>query len=222
MFVASENSRSRTFHTPDCAYAKRIKEENRRTFATTKEARSKGFRFCPFCCRIGRQYRKDRTEIDGFCRQHGFTHFMDDGEMYIISGNDTAWRLRTTGSYDKGMLLLHESKTGAPYDRKVTAYADREYHAQRIPVTSIMGYLVYIRDHDELDRERTEKHKAQLAFQIEEVRNIRAVQRNISRQNRKKKGHREGTAQKRRRSNQQLRALAAAFTDYRSAKAAGM
>lgn len=56
MFVASENSRSRTFHTPDCAYAKRIKEENHFTFATTKEARSKGFRFCPFCCRIGRQY----------------------------------------------------------------------------------------------------------------------------------------------------------------------
>jgi len=41
MFVASKNSK--IYHSPDCQYAKRIKEENKIFFKSAEEAREKGF-----------------------------------------------------------------------------------------------------------------------------------------------------------------------------------
>ena len=41
MFVASKNSK--IYHSPDCQYVKRIKEENKIFFKSAEEAREKGF-----------------------------------------------------------------------------------------------------------------------------------------------------------------------------------
>ena len=41
MFVASKNSK--IYHSPDCQYAKRIKEENKIFFKSAEEAREKGY-----------------------------------------------------------------------------------------------------------------------------------------------------------------------------------
>ena len=41
MFVASKNSK--IYHSPDCQYVKRIKEENKIFFKSAKEAREKGY-----------------------------------------------------------------------------------------------------------------------------------------------------------------------------------
>ena len=85
-----------------------------------------------------------------------------------------------------------------------------------------MGYLVYIQKHDTFEKERKEKQKLEKALRKEEVKSIRAVQKQMARQNQKHKKHArfETSGQKRKRSKQQLRALAYSFTDYKAASAA--
>ena len=87
-----------------------------------------------------------------------------------------------------------------------------------------MGYLVYIRNHDLYEQARKEKRKLERALHAEEAKNIRAIRKQMTRKNRKhkKRGRLESSGQKRCREKQQLRALASSFSDYRSARYAGL
>jgi hypothetical protein len=219
VFYGSKHSKSKLFHYADCEYANRIAGSNKVEFQSIDEAKSQGYKFCPHCCMVGRQYRQDRKAIDGFCRKYGLRHYIFDGDMYVISDEDTAWRISENG---KGLYLLHESKSHIDYDRETTAYEKRDYHVQHMPMTTIMGYLSNILSHDLYEERKSEERRREREKRSEEVRSIRTVQRQISRQNHKKNRSLEGHSQKRRRSKQQLRALAAAFTDYRSARAANI
>ena len=220
MFYSSRNSRKHVYHYAGCRYLKLTKNDNRVSFNTVDEAKAQGFCPCAYCNPISRQYLKDRKAILAFCENYQFKHFFCFGDLYVISAKDTAWRISTSGDNGKGKQLLHESKANISYDRRKMPYIDREYHVQKTPTTSLMGYLVYIQNHDLYEKARTEKRKVEQALRVEEAKSIRAIQKQISRQNRKhkKRGHLESSGQKRRRANQQLRALASSFSDYRSAQ----
>ena len=222
MFYSSRYSRKRIYHYADCRYVKRTREDNQIIFHTLEEAKNRNYIPCACCSVIGRQYANDRKSISAFCEHYNFKHFLYLGELYIVSARDTAWKISYADGNDKGKSLLHESKSHVSYDRLITPYIDREYHIQKTPTTSIMGYLVYIQRHDVFEKEHKEKIKAQQAICREEVKSIRATQKQAARQNRKHRKHHqfESNGQKRRRSNQQLKALASSFTDYRAARAA--
>ncbi len=219
MFFGSKHSKSKLFHYADCEHVKRIADSNLVEFQAMEEARTNGYRLCPHCCMVGRLCRQDRKAIDSFCRKYGLRQNIFDGDMYVISDGDTAWRISNDG---KGLRLLHESKSHIDYERESTTYEERDYHVQHIPKTTIMGYLSYILNHDLYEERKSEERRREREKRSEEVRSIRTVQRQISRQNHKKNRSLEGYSQKRRRTKQQLRALAAAFTDYRSARAANI
>ncbi len=219
MFYGSRHSKGKLFHYADCEHVKRISDSNIVEFQTMEAARSNRYKHCPHCCMVGRQYRQDRKEIDGFCRKYGLRQYISDGDMYVISEGDTAWRISEDG---KGLFLLHESKEHIEYERKDTVYEDRDYHIQRLAKTTIMGYLSYVLSHDLYEEQKSEERRREREKRSEEVRSIRIVQRQINRQNHKKNRSLEEHSQKRRRSKQQLRALAASFTDYRSARAANI
>ena len=222
MFYSSRYSRKHVFHYADCRYSKRTKEENKISFRSFGEAINAGCVPCAYCNLINRQYEADQKAIDAFCEEFQFKHFLHKGELFIISADDTAWRICSSRDNGKGKILFHESKYGVSYDRRLMPYIDREYHIQRTPITSLMGYLVYIQKHDIFEKERKEKQKLERALRKEEVKSIRAVQKQMARQNRKHKKHAhfETSGQQRKRSKQQLRALAFSFTDYKAASAA--
>ena len=236
MFYSSIKSSQKYFHTAECGYRKQIGASNIQTFISAYTAKTNGYVPCPHCSPIGRQYSMDRKSIDAFCDHYGFRHFFHNGELYVISAGDTSWRICSTGlNGSAGNYLLHESKCGVPYNRKATAYVDRQYHLQHVRATSLLGYMVYILNHDVFEKEREETIKLErerIAWELEEkmrieheerekeINRIRAVKRQIGRQNFRKHGCKEEYVQKRRRSNQQLRELTAAIRDYSSAKAA--
>ena len=222
MFLASQHSRSGLFHHEGCRYAKQIAAETRVEFPTVEDAVRQGYRLCPHCSVIARQFRRDRRAIEAFCTKHGLQTVLREGELLVISADDTAWRICATEDRGKGKYLLHESKLHIPYVRETTSYEDREYHLQETPATSILGYLSYIRTHDRKELRRIEQQReepVQRERRNEEVRSIQAVQWQISPQNRKKQGgSEEDHARKRRRCKQQLRSLAASFAEYRTGK----
>ena len=147
---------------------------------------------------------------------------MSGGELYIISAEDTAWKICSTAGKEAGNYLLHESKCGVTYQREDTAYEDRTYHVQKMAPNTLMGYLVYILNHDLFEKERTEKNRQEREQQLAEISNIMAIQSRNYRQNLRKRGSIEDYSQKRRRYNQQLRALASAYSDYYTSKAANI
>lgn len=219
MLYGSRISKKKVFHYGDCSYSKRISTKNRLYFATTLEARSQGYTQCPCCNRIPMEYRKNMMQITDFCDEHDLWPILKDDELFVISKDDTAWRIRMKGDGSKGKQLLHESKLHVKYDRKKTRYENRKYHIQEIPSSNIIGYLCYIYKHDTNEAFRMEKEKKAKSKISEQVKNIQAVQKQISRQKRKHSKHEpaESNAQKRRRSNQFLRDITKAFSDYRAA-----
>ena len=225
MLFGSKISKKKVFHYGNCPYARRTKQKNQLVFHSVEDAKSKGYSQCPCCNRIPVEYKKNLKAVTDYCNKHDMLPILINDELLIISRDDTSWRIRMKGDGSKEKELLHESKRNVKYDRRATAYEDRQYHIQDVPNTSITGYLSYIYRHDASEAARVEKErkaKVEKALIREQVKSIRAIQKQISRQNRKhnKRAPAESNAQKRRRSNQYLRDIARSFSDYRAAQAA--
>ena len=216
MFYSSRNSKNKVFHYQTCQYAKRLSPERRIAFYTINEAKAAGYSHCSCCSVIGRQYRRCRKDVMSFCAEHGFIHFFHDGELYVISADDTAWRICCDLKKGKKKVLLHESKDHVLYERRGKPYTERKYHVQNTKSTDIMGYLVYILGHDRVDKERDEKRKLEKALQIEAGKSSKALRKMLTRKQRKHMKHRpvEPYGGVRRRSNQQLRAFESPSSDY--------
>ena len=221
MLYGSRKSRKKVFHFGDCRYAMQISSNNLIVFSTAHEATSLGYKQCPCCSRIPAEFKKLEANIACFCKKHNFKAFLSDDELYVISWDDTAWRICMVGDGTKQKQLLHESRKHVNYNRKKTPYHKREFHVQDIPSTSITGYLAYIRNHDIAEANRTKQKQKQAAI-IDQVQSIKETQRRIAKQNRKRKsrGPAESNAQKRRRSNQHLREISRSFNDYLAARMA--
>jgi len=222
MYYSSKNSRNRYYHHADCIYVRQIAAQNLLELGSIEEAMVRGFKICPHCSVIARLYSKNRKQIDQFCEKHGFVHYICEGEMFVISDQDTAWRICCDEDSENELYLMHESKMMTRKSEEFVPYQFREYHRQHMGPRTILGYLYCIHDHDLYMQNEGEIREKELVQRRREIESIRAVQRQIRRQNRKKRGDREAYTQKRRRSKQQLRALASAFSNYRSAKAANI
>lgn len=221
MYYGSRNSKKRIFHNPTCRYVKRFDEENALVFNSRDEAMNAGYTPCIYCSIIGRQYTKNRAEITAFCEKHNYNHFMRGGELYVISAGDTAWRI-CCDRKNNLKYLLHESKCGIHYDRRSRPYEEREYHRQKTPSTSIMGYLMYIQKHDMVDTSRKQKQIVLQEIQKEQAKAKRALGYQIARKSRKYRDHkpRKTSGQQRRNSNQHLRKLETIIANYDFAEAA--
>ena len=222
MFYASSKSKNNYYHRADCGYSKLIGDKYKLVFPYERNAKKLGLSPCPFCCGITRQYKESQKDVDAFCKHYGFQHFVSSGELFVISSEDTAWRICSASGKEAGNYLLHESKCGVPYRREETPYEKRTYHVQKLAPKSLMDYLACILDHDLYEKERTERIMMEREQKLVEISAIRAIQARNYRQNLRKRGSIEDYGQKRRRYNQQLRALASAYSEYYTAKAASI
>ena len=225
MLYGSRISKKKVFHYGDCIYARRTIQKNKLFFSTVEDAKNKGYKQCPCCSRIPKEYKKNLKTITDFCDKHSLVPILMGDELFIISTDDTAWRICMKGDGSKEKQLLHESKLFMLYDRRYTSYEKRQYHVQEVPEMGITGFLNYIYKHDVKEAKRKEKERivrVNKALLREQVKSIQAVQKQIAMRNRKRsrRGPAESNAQKRRRSNQYLRNIAKSFYDYEAAAAA--
>ncbi len=141
--IYSVCSSRKIVHMTNCTVIQRIDKKNRRYFESLDEARAHGYRLCSCCPSIAVKYRRVRKAIRGFCDDQGFSAFLDDGALQIVSALDF-WRIITVGKNKK--LLLYHRNTRADSSEETLVPG---YHLQNCTRRSILEYLQYIKGHDE-------------------------------------------------------------------------
>lgn len=148
MYIYSKVSRLKVYHSADCSHAKQIKSCNKTYFYTKEEAEQSGYTACNCCCRMARNYQKERSNILDFCKIKQLDTFLFNNALYIVSKLCT-WKIVEAGHSKQAMLLYHENTRDICYKRDQMPYHLRSYHWQNTHQLSIIGYLNYIALHDE-------------------------------------------------------------------------
>jgi len=143
--VYSANSHRKIVHLSHCKIIKRIPKSSRRTFDSLEEAQEHGYRLCNCCPSIAGKYRKERKQVNNFCRDNGFTFKLLDGTIHVISKHD-CWRIIVNGN-NKSLFLYHKN-TGKRYHKEAHPSIIPGFHSQSFRSKTILGYLEYIASHD--------------------------------------------------------------------------
>lgn len=148
MFVASKSHGEKIFHHSQCTYAHRMKLQNRIYFLTEKEAREKGYRMCNCCSHMGKQFRKEKNEIQELARKNRVKVWLYDGAVYLET--DTApWKIIAAGQQHK-MFLYHGNKERYENLKKKNGMIQHHYHSQSdARGKTIADYMKYIIRHDQ-------------------------------------------------------------------------
>ena len=190
MLYSNRSSNKHIYHFPDCRYIKNVGLEKRLEFQTTIAAKLAGYAPCSMCSRTRRAYYKNRNAIDSFCEKHNFKRFFCRGELYIISNEDTAWRICDRGQQGQRKSLFHESKERISYDRSSTPYQEREYHSQDVKDSSILALLLYISQHDQFEQKRDAERVVAKALREEQLRSMKSImERNARKSRRANRSH---------------------------------
>ena len=145
MLIYSVNSHRKIAHLPHCQILRRIPRENRRTFDSLEDARTHGYRLCNCCPSIAQKYRKERIQVNAFCKSHGFTLKLHNGVIHIISRRD-CWRIIVYGK--KKSLFLYHRNNRRHYCTGGRRSIVPGFHCQACRSKSILKYLEYINSHD--------------------------------------------------------------------------
>ncbi len=208
MFLASNNSKNRVFHYGSCRYVKRIGSASIVWFYTAEQAKGAGFIPCSCCSIIGKQYLKEKKEVSAFCSEHGYKHFMYAGELYVISADDTAWRITYSDDKDRSRVLFHESKRNAPINRTAVPYPERDYHDQNVRKTNILGYLAYIHRHDIAEQKGKKQKEREIELRNQTSNRTASGKKTAFRKNKRKdRGLKCTSGQVRIRSKQEMETL---------------
>ena len=141
----SSNSHRKIVHLSHCKVLKRVPKENRRSFKNLKEAQAHGYRLCNCCPSIAQKYRKERSRVKNYCKDHGFAFKLQDGVIHVISKHD-CWRMITSGN-NNTLFLYHKNTTRRTCKEKIPSIIPG-YHSQTYRSKTIFGYLEYINSHD--------------------------------------------------------------------------
>lgn len=144
ILIYSTNSHRKIAHLSHCKILKRIPKTSRRTFTSLEEAQAHGYRLCRCCPAIAVKYRKERKQVDQYCRDNGFICKLLDNGIHIISKHD-CWRLIVNGS-NKSLFLYHKNTDKSRGGSRSDLVPG--FHSQKFRTDTILGYLRYISSHD--------------------------------------------------------------------------
>lgn len=148
MYFASKSHGEKIFHHSHCTYVKRTKMENRIQFYTEKEAREKGYRMCNCCSHMGKQFRKEKEEIQELARKNRVKVWLYDGAVYLET--DVApWKIISAGQQHK-LFLYHGNHERYENLKKRNGMLEHHYHSQSdARGKTIVDYMNYIIRHDQ-------------------------------------------------------------------------
>jgi|GEM_PF-6490691 len=105
---------------------------------------------CFLCSRLGIAYRKERKDIDAFCRKYNFTCQWKDGHIQV-NGPVDSWRIVYSFRMSR-ITIYHKNNTFHKWPRqKDSPYEYIEgYHKQNWPFHSILSALRMMLDHQKV------------------------------------------------------------------------
>ena len=139
------HSRKKVVHLPGCAYVRRMHNANRKQFDTLSLALDSGYRPCRCCCpSVQRKFAREKRKIEAFSQRNGLFVFSAEDGIHVISKLDT-WRIVRT--YGKACFDLYHRNTQVRAGDTKSAVPG--FHMQKVYRDSILGYLQFIRAHDD-------------------------------------------------------------------------
>ncbi len=148
MYISSKSHGEKIYHTQLCTYARRMKPENKKAFYTVEEAIANGCRACNCCSVMGRKYQKEKKAIQNFARENRMKLWIDNNVVYIET-ETAAWKIIPIGKTKK-IGLYHANMENYRFCKKEKGKIIHNYHFQKgVKADSIMGFLKYIKSHDE-------------------------------------------------------------------------
>lgn len=148
MYISTKSHGEKIFHNQFCTYAKRIKPENIIEVETTKKFRKMGYRACNCCSFMGKKYKAECEELQSYAKRNYMKIWLEDDAVYVET-NIAAWKI-TQYSTTQNICLLHANTENYRFLAKKNGKIIHTYHMQGdIRSKTIMGYLQYIKRHDE-------------------------------------------------------------------------
>lgn len=141
MFYYSIESKAKVVHYEDCRNLKNIKRENLRSFDDIKEFRNSEYRICSCCSPITERLKKEQSALESFCQENGLLYFINNGNLHIRTCH-SKWKVLV--SDNKDVLELHHKNT---FEKECNTSVPG-YHRQKCISDSIIGYMVYITNHE--------------------------------------------------------------------------
>lgn len=141
MFYYSIKSRKNIVHFENCHHIKNIKIENLKTFDNIFDVRKSDYIVCSCCSPLVAQLKKEQSNLENYSLKNGLLFFMNKGILNIRT-SDSKWKVLV--SDNKNILELHhENKYELEHDDSVIGY-----HKQYCTSDSLLGYLIYINEHE--------------------------------------------------------------------------
>lgn len=145
----SKKSGRKIIHTEECCIYRRIGAENAFHFSSMEQAHAAGYHLCALCNPILVLYKKEKDELETFCRRAGLKIKLNEETMHIISRNDI-WRIMLNQFTGK-LMLYHRNNYG--YKKKDPGDLSA-FHRQEHQESTLMGYVRYIAKHDDYSDQR--------------------------------------------------------------------
>ncbi len=133
------NKRTKIIHTTRCGFTKIMK--NGTENVDFRQALDNGWRFCPHCSTVMKALKKERTQLDAFCRGRKMRYWAQDG-MLIVATPSGFFRIVPT--FDgSGMALWHQNGKGF---HQLLRF--QKFHDQHIRSVTLANLFDYIADHE--------------------------------------------------------------------------
>ena len=154
------DEKTKIYHRIDCKCVENI---NPRYFKEMRENivdyYKLGYKPCPICSPLIKQFKKEEKEIKLFCMEHSIKYKIID-ESLLIDTYYSSWKIifaiRTGGD----LILYHENNQQYNRYNQVNGNIIKTYHIQNdISSTTIIGYLQYIINHDRFRETKNTKYK---------------------------------------------------------------
>lgn len=140
------STKSKIYHRRGCKYVKMISEECKKE-GVIKLLENKGYCKCKYCNNLDFKFKSEKHVIDQYCEDNNLIYKRDEG-MLLVQSEISRWLIKY--DYENDYFILYHGNR-CPDDVSLKRLPFIDYHRQRTANTSktIMGFIIYIRDHDD-------------------------------------------------------------------------
>lgn len=139
LFMYVYNERTKTIHTHECGFSKRIKYLGK--YENFRKAIDDGYRFCEKCSPVTHAFHREKEWIKQYCIGKKLMYEFKDG-MLVISSPYAIWRV--VPSQEKGRMELWHQNTARHHQMRPFRF----YHRQKFKSDDLQNFFEYITKHD--------------------------------------------------------------------------
>ena len=134
------------YHRRGCKYVQMINEEYKKEDVAIRLMKIQYCK-CKYCSTLVFKFKSEKHLIDKYCEANGLIYRLDD-ESLLVQSEIATWLIKYD---DKSELLILFHGNRCPEDVELRKLPPKDYHRQKSAGTSetLMGFLIYIRDHDD-------------------------------------------------------------------------